>query len=416
MTISIIAIGDELLIGQVNDTNTGEIARMIAPVGWEIYNVQLVHDDAAAIRRAIDIAFEHSDIVLTTGGLGPTKDDITKQVLCDYFGGTLRTDPSVLENVKRIFERRHLQLNDLTAAQAAVPTSCRVIQNKVGTAPVMWFDHGHKVLVSMPGVPFEMRQAMHDDVLPLLLERFGHREVIEHRVILLTDISESAAATALTRIENELPDYLHLAYLPQPGLIRLRLDGKHTNRDFICTQIDRYANAIAETLAANVLWRHDDTPAEIVLKLMRRQGLHLATAESCTGGNVAHCITSVAGCSDVYNGTVVSYTNEVKQQVLGVRGADIATHGAVSLPVVEQMAEGVARITGADCAIATSGIAGPGGGTPDKPVGTVCIGIRTPWCTTSERFIFPGNRDRVIERTTTTALLMLAKALIAGKR
>lgn len=412
MNVSIIAIGDELLIGQVTDTNTGEIARMIAPCGWQIKGVRVVHDDAGDIRRAISESFAESEIVLTTGGLGPTKDDITKDVLCGYFGGTLRTDPSVLENVKRIFERRHLRLNDLTAAQAAVPTSCRVIQNKVGTAPVMWFDHDNKVLVSMPGVPFELRQAMRDDVLPQLIEHFGADLVIEHRVIILTDISESDTATALTRIENELPDYLHLAYLPQPGLLRLRLDGIHTKRDFINGELDRYAAAICDILGDKVLWRRDDTPAQILLTLMRRKGLHLATAESCTGGNIAHVITSVAGCSDVFNGSVVSYTNDIKHRVLGVTEESLRQNGAVSEEVVGQMAAGATRVCGTECAVATSGIAGPTGGTPDKPVGTVCIGIATPDGVTTLRQHFPGNRERVIDRATTTAIIALIKKLL----
>ena len=412
MNVSIIAIGDELLIGQVTDTNTGEIARMIAPLGWQLTYVQTVRDDATEIRDAISRALDRADIVLTTGGLGPTKDDITKQVMCRYFGGELRHDPQVYDNIRRIFERRGLSLNALTESQAMVPTSCRVIQNAVGTAPVMWFERDGKVLVSMPGVPFEMRHAITADVLPQLLARYGSGEVIEHRVILLTGITESDAAEALDAVERDMPAYLHLAYLPQPGLVRLRLDGKHTDASLLEAEIDRYADIIADTLRDNVLWRLDNTPAEIVLELMRGRGLHLATAESCTGGNIAHTITAVAGCSDVYNGSVVSYTNTAKTELLGVCPDTIDSHGAVSIDVVTAMAEGAARALHADCAIATSGIAGPGGGTPDKPVGTVCIAVTTPRGTRAERFRFPGSRDRVIERATSTALLMLARTLL----
>lgn len=412
MNVSIIAIGDELLIGQVTDTNTGEIARMIAPLGWQLTYVQIVRDNAAEIRDAISRALDRTDIVLTTGGLGPTKDDITKQVMCRYFGGELRHDPQVYDNIRNIFDRRGLSLNALTESQAMVPTSCRVIQNAVGTAPVMWFERDGKVLVSMPGVPFEMRHAMTADVLPQLLARYGSGESIEHRVILLTGITESDAAEALDAIERDMPAYLHLAYLPQPGLVRLRLDGKHTDARLLTAEIDRYADIIADTLRDNVLWRRDNTPAEIVLELMRSRGLHLATAESCTGGNIAHTITAVAGCSDVYNGSVVSYTNTAKSGLLGVCPDTIDIHGAVSIEVVTAMAEGAARALHAECAIATSGIAGPGGGTPDKPVGTVCIAVTTPRGTRSERFRFPGSRDRVIDRATSTALLMLARTLL----
>lgn len=411
MNVSVIAIGDELLIGQVIDTNSGFIARTIAPAGWTLREVMLVHDDATAIKSAIDRAMSHSEVVITTGGLGPTKDDITKTVLCEYFGGTLRTDPIVLENVKSLMARRGLALNDLTAAQAAVPTSCRVINNRVGTAPVMWFERNGHTLVSLPGVPSEMCEMFGHEVFAQLLEAYGASETIAHRVILVAGITESAAAERLTQIENNLPDYLHLAYLPDGGLLRLRLDGHHRRAEFIESELDRYENAIIGVLGNKVLWRGDMSLPEIALSLMRREHLTLSTAESCTGGNVAHSITLVPGSSDVFNGSVVSYSNEMKINILGVSADTIARDGAVSESVVAAMAEGARRVTASDYAVATSGIAGPSGGTPEKPVGTVCIAVSGPDGTQTATHRFNGTRSTVIDRATKMALITLIRRL-----
>lgn len=411
MNVSIIAIGDELLIGQVTDTNSGEIARHISPYGWRVNDVQVVSDAPADITRAIDRAFALSDVVLTTGGLGPTKDDLTKQVLRDYFGGELKEDPEVLRNVREVIEKRGLKLNDLTAMQAIVPTSCQVIQNRVGTAPIMWFERDGKVLVSMPGVPFETREMFQTEVFPRLLKTFHTDEAVEHRTIMVCDISESKLAMDLDEWESALPSWLHLAYLPKPGLIRLRLDGKHPDAEFINKEIDRYRNELLERVKDHLLFDDDRTVAEILLHHLNARGLTVATAESCTGGNIAHEITSVAGSSSAMLGGVVAYSNDVKMRLLGVPADMLAAHGAVSLPVAEAMAKGARRATGADIAIATSGIAGPGGGTPDKPVGTVCIAVSTPTETVSQIFHFPGNRQRVIDRATTVGMIMAIKRL-----
>ena len=413
MKVSIIVIGDELLIGQVTDTNSGWIARHITPAGWEVNDVQTVSDNAGDIRRAIDRAFACSDVVLTTGGLGPTKDDITKAVLRDYFGGEMITDPEVTENIHRIFGRRGLKMNPLTEAQAVVPSSCRVIQNRVGTAPVMWFERDGKVLVSMPGVPFETSTVMTEEVFPALLERFPSRVHIEHRVLMVTDYTESALAMKIEPWEDALPEYLHLAYLPKPGLIRLRLDGHHADGDFIKSEIDRAIARLKEILGAAVIADSDLSPAEIVLKECRERGLTMATAESCTGGNIAHELTLIAGASDVVNGGVVSYSNAVKINMLGVDAADIEAYGAVSIPVVRQMAEGACRVTGSQVSVATSGIAGPGGGTEEKPVGTVCICARYGEREIYETAHFNGSRERIINSATTRALILAAK-LIKG--
>ncbi|WP_300877682.1 CinA family nicotinamide mononucleotide deamidase-related protein, partial [uncultured Duncaniella sp.] len=413
---SVIVIGDELLLGQVTDTNSGEIARHIAPYGWEVNDVQAVGDEAEEIRRAIDRAFELSDVIITTGGLGPTKDDITKGVLRDYFGGELVEDPAVLENVKQVVSSKGFKLNDLTAAQAIVPTSCRVIQNRVGTAPIMWFERDGKVLVAMPGVPFETREMFQSEVFPQLREKYRTNVDIEHAVLMVTDYTESGLAEYIAAWEEALPPHLHLAYLPKPGLIRLRIDGAHPDKAFITEEVRRAAAELHEMLGDAVIATDDLTPAQILLKECGRLGLTLASAESCTGGNIAHELTLIPGSSEVFVGSVVSYSNEVKMNLLGVGAKTLEENGAVSLPVVREMAEGVLRATGAKVAVATSGIAGPGGGSEEKPVGTVCIAaaLLTPEGMTlceAETYHFAGTRSRIIESSTTRALIKAIKLL-----
>lgn len=412
MKTAIIAIGDELLIGQVVDTNSGSIARMIDPAGWSIEWVKVIHDDADAIIQAVDEAFAVADVVLTTGGLGPTKDDITKLTLCKYFGGELRHNPYVLENIKEIFQRRGIQLNALTEAQALVPTSCRVIQNRVGTAPIMWFERNDgKVLVSMPGVPFETLQMFQAEVFPQLLKKFHSNEHIAHRCIIVEGLTESKVAMQLDEWEDALPDFIHLAYLPKPGIIRLRLDGHHPDNNLLQSTLDKLHAQLCQRFADNLLADADLTPEEALLLRLRDKKFTLATAESCTGGNIAHRITAIAGCSDCYYGSIVSYANDVKIYILGVKKESIEDEGVVSEEVVAQMAEGARKAIGTDCAIATSGIAGPSGATPNKPVGTVCIAIATPERTIASTYHFPGTRDRVIDRASTTAITLLAMAL-----
>lgn len=412
MKTTIIVIGDELLIGQVTDTNSGMIARLMAPHGWEVEQVMTVADDREAIREAVGRALDSTPVVLTTGGLGPTKDDITKAVLTDIFGGELREDPDVLANVREVVERRGLKLNDLTAAQAIVPTSCRVIQNRVGTAPLMWFERtdGH-ILVAMPGVPFETREMFSTEVMPMLLKRFPSPDHIEHRTLVVADISESALATRLAPWESALPPYAHLAYLPKPGVVRLRIDGRHTDAGFLKKEIDRLADELALLAAGNLMCRGDITPARCLLDMLVERHLTVGTAESCTGGNIAHTITAEPGSSAAMLGGVVSYSNDVKRRLLEVSEASLEAHGAVSIPVVKEMASGARKALGCDIALATSGIAGPGGAVPGKPVGTVCIAVATPWGLWADTFHFPGNRERVIDRATTTAIIRAIREL-----
>ena len=411
MDISIIVIGDELLIGQVTDTNSGWIARHVNPLGWNVKSVKVIGDDEAEILKAIGEGFAQADLVLTTGGLGPTKDDITKEAMRKYFGGSMVYDTEVEKNVLEVVEKRHLKINDLTAAQAYVPSSCRVIQNRVGTAPIMWFEKDGKVLVAMPGVPFETEQMMEREVIPQLMHHFCSDEHIMHRTFIVIDYSESALAMKLEQFENGIPESIHLAYLPRPGIIRLRLTGRSADGDKLAADMDRLSSQLHDLLGNSIISYEDKPVAAILGNMLRERNLTVSTAESCTGGNIAHEITEIAGSSDYYVGSVVSYSNEVKQSVLGVSPSVLAAEGAVSKPVVEQMCRGVGALLRTQCSIATSGIAGPGGGSLEKPVGTVWICVQCGEKQVAERCHFPGTRDRVIDRATMTGMLMLIKLL-----
>lgn len=412
MDVSVIVIGDELLIGQVTDTNSGWIARHLHPLGWRVSSVRVIGDSADEILNAVDDAFAHTDVVLTTGGLGPTKDDITKTTLLQYFGGEMVMDEATLRNVEEIVQKRYLRMNPLNEAQALVPSSCRVIQNEVGTAPIMWFERDGKVLVSMPGVPFEMETMMQREVIPQLVSHFCSHMHIEFRTFIVVGYAESELAIKLDDFENQLPDFVKLAYLPKPGIMRLRLSGSHTDSSVLLNELDRLSSLLNSILGNAIVCHGDKTMPEILGEILKAKSLTLATAESCTGGNVAHQITSVAGSSAYFLGSIVSYTNDIKHQLLQVPTEVLAEYGAVSEPTVIQMTNGVCSLLGADCAMATSGIAGPGGGTPTKSVGTVWMAVKVGERVVAQCKHFPGSRDRVIDRATTEVQLMLLKELM----
>lgn len=405
MKVSVIAIGDELLLGNIVDTNTPFIASLVDANGWQLVHSCQVHDNPCDILFAVKEALRRSDVVLTTGGLGPTKDDITKQVLCECFGGKLVHNSEVAANVERIFAERGLPMNALTASQAMVPDCCTVIPNATGTAPVMWFERDGKILVSMPGVPREMRYTFTSEVVPRLRSLQNSDTLpMHHRFLLLEGISESNVNTIIDKIGDSLND-VHVAYLPQTGYLKMRLD--HTDAEAL-----NMASAVLETLLRDYIFaREDVTPAEALIDALRSKSLTVSSAESCTGGNIAHLITSIAGSSAVYTGSVVSYSNDVKTGVLGVDASDIDRYGAVSVEVARAMAQGVARVIGTDCSVSTSGIAGPGGATPGKPVGTVCIGIHTPLGTACDTYRFSGNRADVIQKASLKAIILLLRAL-----
>lgn len=408
-TVEIITIGDELLIGQVVDTNSAWMAQRLNEHGMSLYQITSVHDDAEHIRRALDDAFARVDVVLTTGGLGPTRDDITKQVLCDYFGTTLVEDASVHEHILQLYASRPDVLNRLTATQWMVPQSAEILPNRVGSAPLMVFRQGDKYLACMPGVPYEMEIAMTEQVLPYLSDKLMLTNgSIYHRTLQLTGIAESTLAILLEPFEDAMPDYVKLAYLPKDGIIRLRLSsyGEATEQE-----VDNLFADLKQRVA-DYLVLDEDVPMEVAVgRLLRERHQTIATAESCTGGKLASLLNRHPGSSAFYMGSVVAYDNAVKHQVLGVSQDDLCSFGAVSEPVVRQMAEGVRRLMNTDYALATSGIAGPDGGTADKPVGTVWIAWATPDGTFAECFHLGRLRDQITDRACTRALVRLYRLL-----
>lgn len=423
MNCEIITIGDELLIGQVVDTNSAWMAQRLNERGIVLKQITSVHDDAEHITAALDEAFNRADIVLTTGGLGPTKDDITKKVLCDYFHTRLVPSKQVEEHVRELYKNRPDVLNRLTATQWLVPENCTILTNRVGSAPIMAFTLNAKRstlnakrLISLPGVPHEMQVGMQEQVLPWLTEQLPDMaQTIAHRTLLVSGIAESSLAIILEKWENALPDCLHLAYLPKDGTIRLRLSLYEDAIDVLDEQWNQLKELVQDYLVVD-----EDKPLELVLgQMLLAKGQTISTAESCTGGRLAALLNAHSGSSAWYWGSVVAYDNSVKQSVLGVPADVLETHGAVSEQTVRCMAEGVRKLTNTDFAIATSGVAGPTGGTPDKPVGTVWMAWATPDGTYAECFhlgsVASGassvSREQITTRACTKALLGMIRIL-----
>ena len=409
MRAEIITIGDELLIGQVVDTNSAWMAERLNEIGISLYQITSVHDDRLHILTAVDEAFRRADVVLLTGGLGPTKDDITKNVLCEYFHTTLVEDNRVREHVCTLYQKRPDVLNRLTATQWLVPENAEILPNRVGSAPLMVFHKGSKVLASMPGVPYEMMVGMEEQILPYLTRQMEAQQgEIIHRTLLVSGISESALAIRIEEWENRLPRSMHLAYLPKDGVIRLRLStyGEAT-ADEIEAQINELTTYISEYIVVM-----DDLPLEVHLgEILKQHNKTIATAESCTGGRLAALLNKHAGSSAFYMGSVVAYDNAVKEKVLGVPADVLQTHGAVSEEVVKRMAIGVRDLLSTDYAIATSGIAGPDGGSEEKPVGTVWIGWATPDGVYAECFHLGKLREQITDRACTRALIGMLKRI-----
>ena len=406
MQVEIITIGDEILIGQIVDTNSAWMAVELNKAGFDVVQITSVHDQEQHIVEALDLALNRADVVLFTGGIGPTKDDLTKQTLCRYFDAKLVFDEQVYANIENLLKHRSRAMNDLTKLQAMVPDKAVIIQNSVGTAPITWFEKDGKVIVSMPGVPYEMKQAMSAAIIPGLQQKFPVSSII-HKTILVHGYPESALAIKIAEWENSLPENIRLAYLPNFNIVKLRLSAVTDD----CKEVEAIiAGKLVElkTILGDAILAEEDIPLEgLVGRLLTSSGRTLVTAESCTGGYIAHKITSVAGSSVYYKGSVVAYSNELKMRLLGVSMEDLNMHGAVSKEVVEQMAVGAMDLMNADVAIATSGIAGPDGGTAEKPVGTVWISICTKEKKISRMFQFNLGRALNIERTAQTALLML---------
>ena len=410
--VEIITIGDELLIGQVVDTNSAWMAPELNKRGFDIRYKTTVGDNEQDILDALDRAFSRVQIVLVTGGIGPTKDDITKKTLCKFFDTSLVFDETTLETIKEVLHAKNKTLNGLTHDQAFVPESCTVIQNKMGTAPVTWFEREGKILVSMPGVPYEMKWGMTYEVLPRLQLFFQNNGFIQHHSFWVKDYSEAMLAIHLETYENELPASIKLAYLPTSGLIRLRLTGKDEDETRLAGNMTLQIEKLETLLPNSIISETDNNPEDILDRLLKEKGLTLSLAESCTGGKLAGLFTAIPGCSEYFKGSVVAYSNEAKEKILGVDYNDIKEQGAVSQTVVEQMALGARVVFKSDCAIATSGIAGPGGGTPEKPVGTVWIAVSYKEHLIAQEFLFSNSRENNILRTCNTGIRMLLDMIV----
>ncbi|HWB91337.1 MAG TPA: CinA family nicotinamide mononucleotide deamidase-related protein [Puia sp.] len=406
---SIITIGDELLIGQVIDTNSAWMAQELNKNGIWVGHRIAVGDVREDIWQALDEELRRSAIVLITGGLGPTADDITKPLLRDYFGGRMVVDEKALANVRWIFERvLNRPMIDRNLQQAEVPDSCTVIQNKRGTAPGMWFEKEGRIIVSMPGVPHEMKGMMADDVLPALRQRF-QLPFIAHRTLLTAGIGESFLAEHIRTFEEALPSSIKLAYLPGYGMVRLRLTIRGEDSAALDAEIQRQFDTLRGLVAEWMVTDEDITIQEAIGRLLLEKGKTMSTAESCTGGYIAHLITSIAGSSRYYKGSVVSYDNAVKKNTLHVASETLERDGAVSEATVRQMVAGALSLLDTDFAIATSGIMGPDGGTPEKPVGTVWVAVGNRQNVVTRKFSFRFDRQRNIELTATNALNLLKK-------
>ena len=400
MKATILNIGDELLIGQVVNTNASSMSQMLIAAGIDVCGTFVIGDRADDIDFYLRHCIERSDVVLITGGLGPTKDDITKKTLCDFFHSELYENQEALANVKRIFDARGYELTPINRQQAWVPRCCTMVNNILGTAPSMWFDYQGKVVVSMPGVPFEMVNLMQTEIIPRLQAHFRTDQIV-NKNILVQGIGESFLSDLIEPWELSLPSTIRLAYLPQSGMLKLRLTarGSHDDRALLQQQIDRAVAELYPIAGQYIVGEDLETLPELVADTMKRHHATLATAESCTGGALASQLTAMAGASEYYRGGVVAYSNEVKECALGVSHQTLLDHGAVSEETVRQMAEGARSRLGSDYAVATTGIAGPGGGTPQKPVGTVWIAVASRQQTVARLLHFGDRRAQTIERT-----------------
>lgn len=406
MQADIITIGDEILIGQIIDTNSAWIATRLGEVGIPIRRKYSIGDRREEILDAVGGSMLHSELTIITGGLGPTKDDITKKVLAELFSSPLVRHEETYQRVERMMAARGIEFNALNQSQALVPECCTVLTNHKGTAPGMWFEKDGRVVVSLPGVPFEMEALMSESVLPKLHEHFA-LEAVVHRTLITYGMAESMLAEHIASWEEALPSHIHLAYLPSPSQLRLRLSAYNVDRERAEKEIDEQFERLLPLLGDLFVGWEDETVQSAVAKILIARGETLAAAESCTGGTISAKFTAMSGASEYYWGGVVSYDNSVKENVLGVSRHNLDTYGAVSEQVARQMAEGVRRVCGTTYGIATTGIAGPTGGTPDKPVGTVWMAVATPTKTIAKVVQHGKIRAVNIERAATAAINLL---------
>ena len=413
MKASIVTVGDEILIGQIIDTNSGIIAKLLDKIGIQVHEMLSITDNKEHILKTLFSLQNNVDLVIITGGLGPTKDDITKKTLCEYFDDELIYNQKVLvhvtEMIEKFFKRPITQTNK---DQALVPSKCDVLFNEVGTAPGMWMEKENTLFISLPGVPYEMKYIMTNEVIPKLIAKY-ERPFIIHQTILTYGVGESLLAERIESVEDNLPEFIKLAYLPSPGRVRLRLTARGTNEEILKTGIKNQVEKLKLLISDCIVGFEEEETIEVVLgKLLAEKNLTISTAESCTGGKIASVISSVSGSSVYFNGSIVSYSTESKVNVLNISQEIIDQFSVVSKPVVEAMALQSQKILKSDFAIATTGNAGPNKGDSAAEVGTVFIGIATPKGVFSEEFQFGQPREKVIARTVNKAFEIIYKEIL----
>ncbi len=406
----IITIGDEILIGQTIDTNSAYIGERINKLGFEIRQISSIADDSGEIIRALNEALKRADLIIITGGLGPTKDDITKRTLAEYFGSELKEDKTVLEDIKGLLGNRKVPMNDMNIAQALVPDNCLVIRNPLGTAPGMLFEKDGKYIFSLPGVPYEMKGLMDGEIPALIKKRIVTPDII-HQMVMTSGYPESYLASLISEWESSLPEFIKLAYLPSPGIVKLRLSASGRSRGVMELALKEEVIKLKKIIP-QVIYSYENISLEEALgDLLRQKGLSIATAESCTGGNIAQLITSIPGSSEYFKGSVVAYNNNIKRDILDIPQHILNDHGAVSKKVVEKMALNMRLKFNTDIAVAVSGIAGPDGGTDEKPVGTVWIAVADKKGITAKKYQLGKLRSLNVTRASMTALNMVWKSI-----
>ncbi|NSW93679.1 MAG: competence/damage-inducible protein A [Bacteroidales bacterium] len=412
MKAEIITIGDELLIGQTIDTNSAWIGSELSNIGFDICRKTSVHDRSEDILSALKGIGRDTDLVIITGGLGPTSDDITKPVLCEFFNTRLKMNETVLENIRILMQRRGFDLNENNRLQALVPESCTILPNAVGTAPGMWFEKDGKIYMSLPGVPAEMKYLMTEHAIPELKRRYKS-QVIIHKNIMTYGTYEAKLAEILTGFESALPDCIKLAYLPSFGVIKLRLTATGKDPSFLHAVLEEQTSKLRSIIPGFIFSEDEESLEMVIGRLLRERKSTVCTAESCTGGRIAGMITGIAGSSDYFTGSVIAYSNEVKKRLLGVKASTISEYGAVSEQCAREMAEGARKLLSTDFSVATTGIAGPSGGSHEKPVGTVWVAVASDSGTSAEKYIFGTDRLINIERFARAALNLLRKQILS---
>lgn len=413
MQAEIITIGDEILIGQIVDSNSAFIAKELNKIGVSVYQITSIQDDKQHILNALQESNRRSQVVIITGGLGPTKDDITKHTLCHYFEDTLKQNKTVLSHIEMLFKKFvSTPISDLNRLQALVPTKAEVLHNSFGTAPGLWMEKDGTSFISLPGVPFEMKGLITNEVLPRIIEKYERPHII-HKTIMTYGLGESAIAMKIENWENNLPEEIKLAYLPSLGRVRLRLTAKGKNKEQLQTRVNNEAKKLYPLIGDIIYGEEEDDNLEAVIgKMLTQKQMTLASAESFTGGKIAEQLTAISGASKYFKGTVVSYSTESKINVLGVDENLVKEHSVVSEEVAVAMAKNVKQILNTDFAVATTGNAGPTKGDSEEPVGTVFIAISTPELTFAQKFTMGNHRERIVQKSVNKAFEMLQKEIL----